>query len=855
MTLKKYREKRKFEQTPEPEGREQLGQGALRFVVQLHRASRLHFDFRLELNGTLKSWAVPKGPSLDPQERRLAVMVEDHPLEYQSFEGIIPKGNYGAGTVMVWDNGTYYSRQTRDREASERVLKEGLEKGHITFILEGKKLKGEFALVRLKRGEENAWLLLKKGDEFAGQPDVLELDRSVTTNRTLDEIASQAPAAQDVWLGKPKTPLPDLHDAFSSKMLRKVSPMLATPVTRPFSRAGWLFEIKWDGYRAIAEIEGGQVQLYSRNQLSLEERFAPLVKSLQNFGHDAVLDGEVVVVDESGKPQFQLLQDYQRSRQGQLVYYVFDVLYLAGHDLRKLALRRRKEILKQVFPQLPHLALSDHVEEQGKEFFELVSKQGLEGVIGKDGSSLYLEGQRSLAWLKVKTEQRQEAVVGGFTRPGGGRKHFGALLLGVYDAKDLVYIGHVGTGFSEERLREIGARLEPLVQSSCPFKKKPVANADVRWVRPELVCEVSFQNWTKEKVLRHPVFLGLREGRPPASVQLEAPVQETPKTEPKRIENPASPARERTSAANSFAKSKNEEHVSIDGHVLKLTNLNKVYWPRENYKKSDLISFYGDIASFILPYLKDRPESLHRHPNGIEGESFYQKDIEYHPAWVKTVKIESDSQGKQIRFLVCQDEATLVYMANLGCIEINPWSSRLGVLDRPDFLVIDLDPEDIAFDHVVEAALAVRKVLDTAGAECCCKTSGKTGLHIYVPLGTCCSYEQTRQFAEIIVRLAHEKLPKTTSLERNPAKRKHKVYLDYLQNRRGQTLAAPYSVRPFPGATVSTPLKWNEVKPGLDPSEFTIRTVRKRLDKVGDLWQPVLSGSIDLVKCLERLQR
>ncbi|HEX2523874.1 MAG TPA: non-homologous end-joining DNA ligase, partial [Terriglobia bacterium] len=670
MTLKKYREKRKFEQTPEPEGREQSGQGALRFVVQLHRASRLHFDFRLELNGTLKSWAVPKGPSLDPQERRLAVMVEDHPLEYQSFEGIIPKGNYGAGTVMVWDNGTYYSRQTRDREESERVLKEGLQKGHITFILEGKKLKGEFALVRLKRGEENAWLLLKKGDEFAGQPDVLELDRSVTTNRTLDEIASQAPAAQDVWLGKPKAPLPDLDDAPPSKMLRKVSPMLATPVTRPFSRAGWLFEIKWDGYRAIAEIEGGQVRLYSRNQLSLEERFAPLVKSLQNFGHDAVLDGEVVVVDENGKPQFQLLQDYQKSRQGQLVYYVFDLLYLAGHDLRKLALRRRKEILRQVIPELPHLAFSEHVEDQGKEFFEVVSKQGLEGMIGKDGSSLYQEGQRNLAWLKVKTEQRQGAVIGGFTRPGGGRKHFGALLLGVYDGKDLVYIGHVGTGFSEELLREIGAQLEPLVQSSCPFKKKPVANADVRWVRPELVCEVGFQNWTKDKVLRHPVFLGLREDRPAASILLEAPVQEAPKTEPKRIENPASPARQRPSAASSLAKTKNEEQVSIDGHVLKLTNLNKVYWPRENYKKSDLISFYGDIASFILPYLKDRPESLHRHPNGIERESFYQKDIEYHPAWVKTVKIESDSQEKQIRFLVCQDEATLVYMANLGCIEI-----------------------------------------------------------------------------------------------------------------------------------------------------------------------------------------
>lgn len=850
MTLKTYREKRKFEQTPEPEGGEQTGRGPLRFVVQLHRASRLHFDFRLELDGTLKSWAVPKGPSLDPQERRLAVMVEDHPLEYHSFEGIIPKGNYGAGTVMVWDNGTYYSRQTRDREESEHVLREGLKKGHITFILEGKKLKGEFALVKLKRGEDNAWLLLKKGDEFASSQDVLQFDRSVTTNRTLDEIAKQAPIDRDVWVGKPKPPLPDLGDAPTSNMPRRIRPMLATPITRPFNRAGWLFEIKWDGYRAIGEVEGSHVRLYSRNQIPLEERFPVLVKSLENFGHDAVLDGEVVVVDEHGRPQFQLLQDYQKSHQGHLVYYVFDLLYLAGHDLRKLPLRHRKEILKQVLPELSHVALSDHVEEQGKDLFELVSKQGLEGVVAKDGASAYLEGERTLSWLKMKTHQTQEAVIGGFTLPGGGRKHFGALLLGIYEGKQLNYIGHVGSGFNEELLREIGSRLEPLVQKACPFHRKPTANAEVRWVTPELVCEVSFQNWTKDGVMRHPVFAGLREDRDASSVQLERPVPPAPPAQPKTRKTAAGPA-ETPAAVNP----RNEEQVSIDGHVLKLTNLNKVYWPEQGYTKRDLIRFYRDVASFILPYLKDRPQSLHRHPNGIGGESFYQKDLEHHPAWVKTVKIESDSQGKEIRFLICQDEATLAYMANLGCIEINPWSSRLGMLDHPDFLVIDLDPENIAFDQVVEAALAVREVLEIAGCEGFCKTSGKRGLHIYVPLGACCTYEQARQFAEIIARLAHQKVPKTTSLERQPSKRQRKVYLDFLQNRRGQTLAAPYSVRPYPGATVSTPLAWNEVKQGLDPADFTIQTVRERLDKVGDLWQPVLSGSIDLIRCLERLQR
>ncbi|MCI0423520.1 MAG: DNA ligase D [Acidobacteria bacterium] len=873
MTLKKYRDKRKFQETPEPEGSAREGRGPLRFVVQLHQASRLHFDFRLELDGTLKSWAVPKGPSLDPQERRLAVMVEDHPLEYESFEGIIPKGNYGAGTVMVWDNGTYYSRQTPDGEESEKVLRDGLKKGHITFILEGKKLKGEFALVKLKRGEENAWLLLKKGDAFAARKDILEFDRSVLSNRNLDEIAKQAPALQEVWHGKPKRPLPDLGDAVPSKILRQLEPMLATPVSRPFDRAGWLFEIKWDGYRAIAEIEGGRVRLYSRNQLSLEERFAPLMTSLQRFGHDAVLDGEVVVLDESGKPRFQLLQDYQKSRRGHLVYCVFDLLYLAGHDLRKLPLRRRKEILKQVILSEAQLVFSDHVEEHGTEFFNLVTHQGLEGMVAKDASSPYLSGRRSMAWLKIKIEQRQEAVIGGFTMPGGGRKHFGALLLGVYKGKELVYVGHVGTGFSEKLLRDIGAELEPLIQSACPFKKQPPANAPVRWVKPKLVCEVSFREWTQDKVMRHPVFLGIRKDRSAASVRLETPqtlpgstavdenngrpwdnvgLQRSGQSKPRKP--PANPLPVQ-GGGNLIAPSltRNAGAISVDGQTVKLTNLNKVYWPEEGFTKRDLIAYYHEMASFILPYLKDRPQSLNRHPNGIHGESFYQKDVEHHPEWVKTVKVRSESQDKEIRFLLCQDAATLVYMANLGCIEINPWSSRIGMLDQPDFLVIDLDPEDILFDAVVDAALAVRKILDAAGAKSYCKTSGKTGLHVYAPLGGCCSYEQARQFAEIIARLAHRELPKLSSLERNPAKRQKKVYLDFLQNRRGQTLAAPYSLRPHPGATVSTPLRWEEIKRGLDPSQFTIRTIRKRLEKAGDLWAPVLSGTIDLAKCLQRL--
>jgi bifunctional non-homologous end joining protein LigD len=852
MSLKKYQAKRKFDQTPEPEGQEVRSQGPLRFVVQLHRASHLHYDFRLELDGTLKSWAVPKGPSLNPDDKRFAVMVEDHPLDYRTFEGVIPKGNYGAGSVMVWDEGTYHSRQTADRTESERILKEGLQKGHITFVVYGKKLRGELALVRLKKGEENGWLLLKKRDEFATDRDVTEFDRSVASNRTLEEISEGAVRAGEIWPATKKQAAVDLSDAPKSNMPHSVRPMLATTVENPFDRPGWFYEIKWDGYRAIAEVEGQKVRLYSRNQLSLEERFAPLVESLQLLGCEAVLDGEVVVVDETGKPQFQLLQNYQKSRQGQLVYFVFDLLYLNGHDLRKLPLTRRKELLFQSLPSLPHVQLSDHIEQHGVDFFKIASGRGLEGIIAKDATSPYLEGRRTLSWLKVKTHRRQEAVIAGFTRPQGGRKNFGALILGVYDHDNLVYIGHTGTGFGEKTLAEIYSRLEPLVQPTCPFKKRPVTNAPVRWVRPELVCEVTFQEWTEEALMRHPVFVGMRDDKKPLSVRREKP--EPVARIPAGERQPRKPRPLALKKSAALASHRDDEQLSIDGHVLKLTHLNKVYWPAEKYSKRDLVNYYLEVAPFILPYLKDRPQSLNRHPDGIESEGFYQKNVENPPSWIKTVKVHSDSGQKDINFLLCQEEATLVYLANLGCIELNPWSSRVGVLEQPDYLVIDLDPEDIDFDQVIEAAQVVHEILEHAEALSVCKTSGKTGLHIYVPLGARYTYEQARNFGEIIARLAHRKLPKSTSVVRSPTKRQKRVYLDFLQNRQGQTLAAPYSVRPVPGAVVSTPLSWSEVKPGLDPTQFTIRTLPKRLEHVLDLWSPVLSAGIDFSKCLDRLQ-
>ena len=775
MGLRQYRQKRQFEETPEPPGKEKGTAGPLRFVVQKHAATRLHYDFRLELMGTLKSWAVPKGPSLNPEDKRLAVMVEDHPLEYQYFEGIIPEGNYGAGTVMIWDAGTYHSRQSPDREESEKLLEEGLRKGHITFILEGRKLKGELALVKLKRGDEKAWLLLKKRDEFATLEDVTLEDRSVLSHRTLEEIARAGPAEPTPKSRRKQgPPALDLSDAPKSKMPRKVKPMLATLAQKPFSRPGWLFEVKWDGYRAIAEVENGRVRLYSRNLLSLEDRFRPVVEALRELGHDAVLDGEVAVVDETGKPNFQWLQNYPGLVQGQLLYYVFDLLYLDGHDLRKLPLVRRKDLLKGISPPSPAVQVSDHVEEKGIPLFKAVSERGLEGVVAKDGESPYLEGRRSTYWFKVKTQHRQEAVIGGFIQPRGRRLAFRSLLLGVYEKKDLIFIGQVGTGFSERALAEIRSRLDPLIQKACPFKTRPKTSAPVFWVKPKLVCEVKFQNWTAEGLLRQPVFLGLREDKKALEVRREIPEATPQGTELKPS-----------------GKVKGSEEIVIDGKRLKLTNLHKIYWPEEKYTKGDLIAFYREISPFILPYLKDRPLSLNRHPDGIEGKSFYQKDLKDCPTWMQRVKLHSGSGKRDIHYALCQDEASLIYLANLGCIELNPWSSRLGTLDRPDFVVIDLDPGEAPFNEVVEAALQVRKTLEQGAAQGFCKTSGKRGLHVYVPLGARYDYEQAVRLAEIIARLVQKGLPRTTTLVRSPSQRKNRVYLDYLQNHRGQTVAAP----------------------------------------------------------------
>jgi bifunctional non-homologous end joining protein LigD len=518
MGLKEYASKREFEKTPEP--KPDLRHQADRpiFVVHKHAARALHYDLRLELEGVLKSWAVPKGPSLDPSLKRLAVMVEDHPLDYKDFEGVIPEGNYGAGSVIIWDRGFYHHPSAQDENESKKLLLDGFRKGDMKFVLEGEKLRGEFALVKTGKNGKS-WLLLKKKDRNATQGNILMENRSVVSQKTLEEIFE---AGSSKSFRQKKLDQIRLHEAMESGVLQDapakpmpqaIQPMLATPVKEPFDHPDWIFEVKWDGYRAVAEIRDGDVSVYSRNGISFTKKFFPITEALRKFGFDAVLDGEIVVVDDQGRPDFQRLQHYQDSKSGHLLYYVFDLLYFRGHDLRDLFLLRRKDLLKRILPSTPRIRFSDHVWKEGILFYSVAKEKGLEGIIAKHSQSVYEAGRRSRQWLKVKTRLTQEAVVAGFTEPGEGRKYFGALVLGVYEGDELIYIGHVGGGFTANNLKDIREKLDPLVQKKCPFTVKPETNAPVTWVKPDLVCEVSLSGWTEEAIMRHPVFLRVREDK------------------------------------------------------------------------------------------------------------------------------------------------------------------------------------------------------------------------------------------------------------------------------------------------------------------------------------------------------
>ncbi|MEE9910949.1 MAG: non-homologous end-joining DNA ligase [Deltaproteobacteria bacterium] len=526
MALKDYTSKRTFAKTPEPKAELHPATDRLVFVVQKHAARALHYDLRLELDGVLKSWAVPRGPSLDPSRKRLAVRVEDHPFDYKDFEGVIPEGNYGAGSVIIWDRGFYHHIADPDGSQSEKLLREGLKKGHLTFILHGEKLRGEFALVKTKQ-DEKSWLLLKKNDRFASTNDILTENRSVVSRENLEEVAransGRPPRPEQIDRIHLREAMEgaDLKDAPVKPMPHHIRPMLATLTKEPFDHPDWIFEMKWDGYRAIAEVSDGQVDLYSRNGISFAGKYPPVLDALKRLRLEAVLDGEIVVVDPDGHPDFQMLQDYPKNGKGYLLYYVFDLLYFQGHDLTGLPLSARKALLKKILPSSPVIKLSDHIEQDGVSFFKVVEKAGLEGIVAKQAEGIYRPGKRSAQWLKIKTHLTQEAVIAGFTEPRGTRNDFGALVLGVFEKNELVFIGHTGGGFNAQKLKNIRAKLNPLIRRKCPFKTEPRTNTPVTWVKPTLVCEVVFRGWTGEGLMRQPVFSRLREDKAARDVARE----------------------------------------------------------------------------------------------------------------------------------------------------------------------------------------------------------------------------------------------------------------------------------------------------------------------------------------------
>lgn len=694
--------------------------------------------------------------------------------------------------------------------------------------------------------------------------------------------------------------------------------MLAKESDKPFSDKNWIFEIKWDGYRAIAEVNNGDVKLYSRNGNSFLSAYPIVVEELSKMKLNAVLDGEIVVLNEQGNPDFEKLQDYGINKDFPLQYYVFDLLELDGKKLFSSPLIQRKNLLAATIKKNPVIKYSDHIEESGEDFFEVIKEKNLEGIMAKRMNSEYYPGKRSADWLKIKHHKSEEVIIAGFTAPRGGRKYFGALVLGTILNRKLTYAGHTGSGFNTDLLKEMYAKLQPLIRQTSPFAEKVKTNMPVTWVEPKYICEVKFTEWTSDGKLRHPIFLRLREDKDSKDIntQLEKDAEmktgdkvkisnvsgnnllknqanekqdskqknekkekslkktskkENPKEEKTKEENKLPEVRNTKSAATEKVKTKSakpekevfnnekEKTYKIGKAELKTTNRTKIFFPDEGITKGDVLNYYDQMANLILPYLKDRPQSLFRTPNGINQKGFFHKDAgDEAPSWVKHIPLYSDSIKKDVDYILCNDKATLLYLVNLGCIEINPWHSRVKSLDNPDYIIIDIDPSDNnTFDQVIEAANVVKGILDKAGATSICKTSGASGLHVYIPLGKKYNYGHAKDFANLVCMMANQLIPDYTTLERSLGKRsKDKIYMDYLQNRKGQTIACVYSCRPKKGATVSTPLDWSEVKKGLTPKDFTINNIHGRLQKKGDIFAPILDAknAVDLAKCIENLE-
>ncbi|MGH9736019.1 MAG: DNA ligase D [Candidatus Acidiferrales bacterium] len=884
--LEEYRRKRKFSETPEPSGKTRE-RGGNRFVVQEHHARRLHYDFRLEIDGVLKSWAVPKGPSMNPADKRLAVQTEDHPLEYGSFHGTIPAGHYGAGEVKIWDEGHFQPEGVMS--ASDQ-----LKRGELKFVLDGQKLRGSFVLVRLRNRDSSKpeWLLIKHKDALTrgyrdqvartgpASPNIISTTQSKPQNaqhQSRPEISSARSAVR----AKSRIKMPT--SAQPSGMPHFIRPALATLTDHAFSNPEWLFEIKWDGVRTLTAVRDGKVQMWSRSERDITREYPEMGDIAKNVdAHEAWLDGEIVTLDRDGRSDFQKLQlrfgvqkpPLKLIEQVPVVYYVFDLLYLDGHDLRNVPLLERKDLLRQVLRDDNRLRYSDHVAENGSGLFNVATARHLEGIVAKEMSSPYPSG-RSSKWLKIKLEKDLDAVVGGWTDPRGAREYFGALLLGLYEGEKFEFIGGVGSGFSAEVQEHLWSQLQNLRISECPFANEPATREQAYWTKPELVARVHFSNWTSDRHLRQPRYVGLQEDHDPQSCTFEdqanvsnekgsaakAPRGKKPGTDDgqktRRKSNsrtvgnakrqsraPEHPTTEAPSTEEQIQKeltsgTSDNINVELDGRQLHFTNLNKVYFPKDGYRKRDLLAHYLWAAPMILPFLKDRPLVLRRYPNGIEEKAFFQKDAARGtPDWVKTVAIASDSADRSVNYFIANDRPTLLYLTNLGCIDHNPWSSCYDDQDHPDYIFFDLDPsEGTSFETVIKFGRLLLKTLDNFNIKAFAKTSGATGFHIFIPIEPRYTFEQARLFVRAIGNVVTRKHPGVLTFERTVNKRRRdSIYLDAHQNSRGQSLACAYSVRAFQHAPVSAPVRADELTSALAADQCNLKTIRARVEKVGDLW-------------------
>jgi bifunctional non-homologous end joining protein LigD len=826
MSLDEYKRKRVFSRTPEPPAEVIEGAGN-RFFIQRHSARRLHYDLRLEMDGVLRSWALPNGPTLDPAQKRLAVLVEDHPLDYGSFEGTIPAGNYGAGKVILWDRGTY-------EWLGEKPPLEQWKRGDLKIKFHGQKLLGEFALVRTNRSGGKDWLLIKKND-FAVRPGW----------KPEDDIRSVLESTAD---------LSSIEGAIKAEMPAKLEPMLATLGHVLPSGSDWLYEVKWDGYRALCFINDGKVLMVSRRGNVMDKQFPEVAEALPASirAKTAIIDGEVVALDENGVPSFQLLQNrtgLHKSIKGgkphALNFFAFDLLYLDGFDLRKAALIDRRRLLQSIVLPGETVRYSDHFAGKGSELLRAVQEKGMEGVIAKHARSRY-ESRRSMEWVKIKVTNQQDFVICGFIL--GEREYFGALVLGYFKGKDLVYAGNVGSGFTQASLKEVYEKLEPLITGKPTLDGVPKDVGEVTWVKPELVCVVKFNAWTDDQRLRAPVFQGLR---------MDAAPQETVRESEEQLE-PAAEAEEHVerSAGILLPADATELGLDVDGRYLKFTNLKKVFYPAEGYTKGDVINFYAAVSGLLVPHLKGRPLSLKRYPNGIEADFFFQKEIpSSFPDWLHTEDVPTD-ETSTTRMVIADDRAALLYLANLGCIDQNPWMSRWGSLEHPDFVLIDLDPYHCGYDRIIEAAQLIREKLELIGLVGYPKTTGGNGMHVYIPMEPLYTYAQTRALAEILARWVKSERPDLFTTPRTVAAReKGKVYFDWMQNAEGKTISAPYVLRAYAGAPVATPLAWDEVRPGVKPQQFHLGNVLRRFERIGDLFTGVLNQPQTMEDALEKLSR